>query len=165
MNIFLYAKRMEGPGRKLHSVIASLAGPDEIEVFTTIADLARRLYPFGHADRTAVFLTTDRDELLEVFSIANMLQQLRSILVLPDRKPDTLKIGYLLRPRFISYADSGFFEVQAVLRQIRKNAVKGIAPYADNEDEAGMIDASFVFSRNGAFADDMTRQQGRFAAL
>jgi hypothetical protein len=125
MNIFLYAKQMNGPGIKLRRALEVLVQGEEIEVFTTISDMAKRLYPFGHENRMVIFLASNREELLEIFSISNLLRRLRSILVLPDRSPDTLKLGYLLEPRFISYVDSGFFEIQAMIGQIRKKNPNG----------------------------------------
>ena len=45
-------------------------------------------------------------------------RRLRIILVLPDRAPETIKIGYQLEPRFLSFVDKGFSEVKAVLKKM-----------------------------------------------
>jgi hypothetical protein len=41
--------------------------------------------------------------------------------MLPDRKPETIKIGYQLEPRFLSFIDKGYSEVKAVLRKMRES--------------------------------------------
>ena len=134
MNIFLYAKQMNGPGVKLRRALEVLVGTKEIEIFTTITDLAKSLYPFGNENRTVIFLASSQEELLEIFSISNLLRRLRSILVLPDRNPDTLKLGYLLEPRFISYVDSGFFEIQAMIEQMLKKTTEEFPQCGDNKN-------------------------------
>ena len=63
----------------------------------------------------AVILAASDNDLLTILSISHLLYDVRFILVLPDREDPTVAIGHSLRPRFLSYTDSDFREVTAVL--------------------------------------------------
>ncbi len=67
----------------------------------------------------------------------SMLESRLKELVLPDRNPDTLKLGYLLEPRFISYVDSGFFEIQAMIEQMLKKTTEEFPQCGDNKNRVG----------------------------
>jgi len=42
----------------------------------------------------------------------------RLILVLPDDDMETISLGHALRPRFVTYAESDFIDISAVLGKI-----------------------------------------------
>jgi hypothetical protein len=62
-----------------------------------------------------VFLVSDRRELQGLIECREWLRDSRLILVLPDEEMETVSRGHVLRPRFITYAESDFIDVSAVL--------------------------------------------------
>jgi hypothetical protein len=54
----------------------------------------------------AVLLAVRCEDLLALFSILDLLCDFRLILILPDRKKDTIAKGHTLAPVFLSYVDS-----------------------------------------------------------
>jgi len=63
----------------------------------------------------AVLLAARSEDLSDLLSIRDLLRDVRIILILPDREANTIAQGHTLRPRFLSYTDSDFTDVLAVL--------------------------------------------------
>ena len=71
--------------------------------------------------RIAILLASSREELQDILSIRELLEDTKIILIVPDTNPDTVAKGHTLRPRFLSDCNSDFVDVAAVLGQmIRK---------------------------------------------
>jgi hypothetical protein len=115
MSVLLYAASEKGPGERLRGIIKTFVPEREIEVLGTIHSLSDRLRRPTDAVDVAILLAANRDELGEFLSVNDFLSDLRIILILPDRGEDTVAKGHTLRPRFLSYADSNFTDVAAVL--------------------------------------------------
>lgn len=52
---------------------------------------------------------------MDILSLREFLHDRRIILVLPDSEPETVSLGHILRPRFITYGDSDYMDVSAIL--------------------------------------------------
>ena len=68
-----------------------------------------------------VFQAAGQEDFLFLESINNLLFDARLILVLPNREKDTIKKGYSLYPRFITYTDGNYRDVTAVLNKMLIN--------------------------------------------
>jgi hypothetical protein len=68
----------------------------------------------------------DRTDLDEILSIRQLLDDLRTILILPDRDHDTIAQGLTLRPRYLSFTDGDFGDVSAVLAKMLRFSRKGL---------------------------------------
>ena len=66
----------------------------------------------------AVLLAASKGQLSELLSLRELLNDVRIILILPDRGRETISQGHLLRPRFLSYADGDLTDVIAVLSKM-----------------------------------------------
>ena len=118
MDILVYAKTTEDPGLRIQRLIETLVPREEIEIYETIDSLSCRLHqPIFDLD-IAVLLATTKEELEDILSLRDLLSDVRSILVLPDREEETNAKGHMLRPRFITYADDNFIELAAVLTKV-----------------------------------------------
>jgi hypothetical protein len=124
MNLIYYTTVTEGAGAKLGSMLSrfiiqrnikQLGPPNNIEVYRNIESLSRRLRQPGADQGIAVLLVANKDDLLDILSIRDLLRNVRIILILPDKEEDTIAKGHMLRPRFLSYIDSDFADVFAVL--------------------------------------------------
>jgi hypothetical protein len=118
LNLILYTKKTESFGIKLRVVFESLVSRDEIELHHSIESLRNRLLRTTYNDGIVVLITDTREELSELLPILYLFRKVRIILVLPDRKPETIKFGYKLEPRFLGFIDQGFTEVKAVLKKM-----------------------------------------------
>ena len=118
MNLILYTKKTDASPAKLRVMLESLVSRDEIEIFHCTENLRNRLLRTSYQDGIVVLVAEKREELSELLPILHLFRKVRIILVLPDRKPETIRVGYQLEPRFLSFIDKGFTEVQAVLKKM-----------------------------------------------
>ncbi len=117
MNLLFYA--MGGPSdQRLWKAIDEIILGRPIEIYRTIESFSRRLRrPLINGLIAVIFAAGDK-EFDNILNMGNLLRELRTIIILPDRKDDTVSRALTLYPRFISYADSDFSDVAAVLNEM-----------------------------------------------
>ena len=71
----------------------------------------------------AVLLAESQQQLLDILSLHDLLENVRVILILPDRVYDTTSKGLLLRPRFMEYIDGNFENIAAVLNKMKEHTL------------------------------------------
>ncbi len=121
MRMLLYATDSGKAGKRLLAVIEGLVAEEKVEIYQTIDDLTRRLRkPRGDME-IAVLLAVDRQDLLEILSIRDLLDNMRTVLILPDKSDDTIAKGHNLKPRYVSFVDSDFGDIAAVLGKMLGN--------------------------------------------
>lgn len=113
MNVLYYSTGE--PGERLQRMIQDIVPRERLEIFRTFEGFSDRLRKPMDDIPVAVILAATDDDLLTILSISHLLYDVRFILVLPDREDPTVAIGHSLKPRFLSYTDSDFREVTAVL--------------------------------------------------
>ena len=118
MNVLFYAAVKNGVAKKLQQEVEELVPEGKGEVHRTIDSLSHSLSRPADELNIAVLLAVNMDSLLELIYIRSLLSDVRVILILPDRKDTTISIGHTLHPRFLSYADSNFKDVGAVLKKM-----------------------------------------------
>lgn len=122
MILVYYGTVTDGAGEHLQRVIEELVPEAELEVYGTIGELARRLrQPVGDVTM-AVLLAATREDLSQILSICDLLCYVRIILIVPDREEGTVAKGHTLYPRFLTYADSDFLDVAAVLGKVLRRS-------------------------------------------
>ncbi len=99
-------------------MIEDVVPNENAEIYDTIDTLGQRLSRPSYNIAIAVLLISGREELRDVLSIRHLFDNIRIILILPDRKNETIVLGHKLRPRFLSYTDSDFKDVAAVLKKM-----------------------------------------------
>lgn len=116
--VILYARVMVGAGEKLIQCIQRTTPAQDTEIYDSIDQFSQRLrQPRGELT-VAVIVANSKEDLLNLLFIRNLLQDIRIILILPDREKDTIEKGHRLYPRFMSYLDSDLEEVAAVLNNV-----------------------------------------------
>jgi len=118
MSIILYSISEDKAGKRLQRAMEMLIPKGSIEICSTIDALSLRLHQPLDNVRQVVLNASSKKDLLDIISLRDILWNVRVILVLPDREAATTSMGHLLRPRLISYADSDFLEVFAVLSRM-----------------------------------------------
>lgn len=122
MGLLLYLPKKDGSGERITQVIQEVASGEEVEIFNSISDLSCRLRQPNHGLTIAVLHAGSNEDLLDLVAIRNLILDIRIILILPDREENTIAKGHILRPRIISYPDSDFKEVSAVLSKLVRNS-------------------------------------------
>ena len=110
-------------GYRLLNSVKSAVSLTSDTVFESVTDLCngfKRLR--GHVD-VAIFMAESQEQLLDILSLHDLLENVRIILVLPDRVHDTTSKGLLLRPRFMEYVDGNFENIAAVLNKMKADAL------------------------------------------
>ncbi len=101
--------------QRIWELIQRQSAYGQVEMYNAIDKFRTRMNQTNHSKVIAVLFISDRLELEKIVSFAEVLHDVKTILVLPDREPDTISIGHTLYPRFIGYADSDLQDVAAVL--------------------------------------------------
>lgn len=122
MSVVLYARNINGPGAQLKLVVENAAGKNQVQLFNSVEQLMEwRLSNFAQK-AVVVLFAEKRDELEALLPVIELFRQVQIVLVLPDREPETIKIGYQLEPRLLSFIDSGFLIVKsAIQRMLRRS--------------------------------------------
>jgi hypothetical protein len=118
VNILVYSTSRNEIGERLRKSIEKGVSADNVEFYQTIDSLSQRLHQPMHDLCVAVLLASTRGELTDILSIRDVLLGIRIVLILPDSKSDTISKGHSLAPRFLTYVDSDFEEVEAVVHKI-----------------------------------------------
>lgn len=125
MNLFIYSRKKKRAPNRLRWQVESCMQGNATETFNSVAHLSRRLcLPHVRRGETiGVLFAADRQDLANLLSIRDLLDDVRIILVLPDDKKETVSAGHRLRPRYISYAGGNFEDVAAVLNKMQERSL------------------------------------------
>jgi hypothetical protein len=118
MSLTIYAKNLRGPETKLQVLCESLVEKDKINVFSSIDSLREWLFLKAREKAVVFLITEDKDELEDLLPVIELFRKVQLILVLPDREPQTIRIGYQLEPRFLTFIDSGLGVLKGILKNM-----------------------------------------------
>jgi hypothetical protein len=118
MEVLVYSKTERKHALRLMSAIEKVVPNKMIHTCRSVQSLSLRLCQPGPPPEVTVLLATTRRELCEILTIQALLTDLRLILLIPDKREDTVAKGHSLYPRFLSYSDGDFADVSAVLRKM-----------------------------------------------
>ena len=121
MKILLYSPHVNGVGAKLLEIIEGLGVNEKIEIYRNIDSLNKRLRKATYDIDISILIAPNKEQLTEVLLIKEEFRDTKIILILPDSESDTISRGHELYPRFVSYIDSDFKEIEAVLEKMIKN--------------------------------------------
>ena len=124
-HLLFYSGITDGVGEQLKDILKQAAPNEETEVCRTIQSLAYKLLPLrsvAEAQKTVhVLVATSPEELDDIYSIRDLLSDLKIILVAPNRNHDTITKAHELFPRYLSYLDEDLNEVGAVFGKMVGN--------------------------------------------
>jgi hypothetical protein len=118
MNLFFCSTTNNEIGDKLLSFIEKLVPKEKIKIFQKFDGFHRKLHQYRYARPVAILLIANKEELLNVLSFKDLLQEVRLVLILPDRKEDTIAIGQCLSPSLLCFSDSKLNEIYSILVKI-----------------------------------------------
>jgi hypothetical protein len=120
MKVLLYARGPAETGNQLQNFLETHVPGCKTEVYRTIEGLAERLKAPHEGGVVAVLRADNREDLMALLSIRLGLQNVRTILLAPDREDTTIALAHQLRPRFLSYINNDLDNVSAVLEKMLK---------------------------------------------
>ncbi len=121
MSVLFFSGETEGAGKQIQRIIEAQVRDSEIEIYRTIESLANRFKQAAYNLCIAVLFAADKEALSGFLSIRNLFDDVRIVLILPDRNNETISSGHKLYPRFLSYSDSNFNDVALVLNKMIKS--------------------------------------------
>jgi hypothetical protein len=131
-NVLFFAPVVGGVGADLSRVVQSAASESDLEIRRTVKSLSRRLQEPGKDVDIAVLYAATAKHLADLLAVKSLFSGTRIILVLPDRREETIAKGHSLRPRFLTYIDGDLSGVSAVL-----NKMLGDSWLARNREQRG----------------------------
>jgi len=120
MKTVLYANGLKTLGKKLKSLIHAQISGTQIESCNSIEHISKILRQPLNNVSVVILLIASMEELVQVNSMQTLFDNIRVILILPDRIKDTIALGFKLKTSFISYVDNDLQDVASVLGQIKK---------------------------------------------
>lgn len=118
MKILLYSSAEEEPKIGIRERLRNLVPEENLEIYRSIEELVHGLYRLHSYDTILLLQAKDREELLRIVSLRDLLQGLRVILLIPDREGDTISLAHRLRPRFLSNSENDFSDTFSVLQKM-----------------------------------------------
>jgi hypothetical protein len=124
LKALLYTGETDGKVKLLEALLVRLLGEKNIEVFHHMDALTQYFYKPRPVDgfTIGVFLVADAEDLRQLAAIRDITDNVRIILILPDRENITIAEGHKLQPRFVTYKDSNFREIGAVVGKMIQSA-------------------------------------------
>ena len=124
MRVILYAHADAGPSDSLQKLIETTIPVGRMEIQRNFEGLSHRLREPLNNRVVAILLLTSREDLTNILSIQHLLRDIEIILLAPDSNPETIAMAHQLRPRFLTYSNSDFESLGAVLRKMLKNPLQ-----------------------------------------
>jgi hypothetical protein len=125
MSLLLYVNGTNGDAERLRHAVEHGGTGHCIEICEGKSSLIGRLRMRKFDLDIVILHAASRTDLDEILSIRQLLDDLRTILILPDRDHDTIAQGLTLRPRYLSFTDGDFGDVSAVLAKMLRFSRKG----------------------------------------
>jgi hypothetical protein len=130
MKILYYVTQSDSVAEQIQNVIETFGWKYHSDICRTFESLKHRLcQPSNNLD-IVVLTASNEEELLQIYSLGAFLLDLRIVLILPDRKPNTISKAHALGPQFLTYMDSSLEEVKRVLNRMLENPISKKACYA-----------------------------------
>ncbi len=118
MAIIFYLPGFDERGEELLRRTMAKLPQRKIETCRGFTDLRRRLLRPLSDLRVAVLLCLTKADLQDIFSLGDLLLDLKIILVLPDDDAETMAKAHHLRPRCLSWLDDDFLDIGIVLKKM-----------------------------------------------
>jgi hypothetical protein len=123
MKCIFYEKRSGIIAGQIIGLLKASAVENKTEIYHTIRTLSQRLTRPVDGLSIMVLIAGDRKDLLNILAIQKLFGLIRIIIILPDREDESVKIGFKLQPRFLTYVNGDVSEVHAVLRKLLQLSV------------------------------------------
>ena len=104
MSLLFYSPQSNGPGERIRERLERAFQAEGIEICRSVEALSKRLRVPKRLPGAAVAVLCNRQDLLDILAVEELLSGLNTILILPDDDADTLAKAHRMRPRFLAYS-------------------------------------------------------------
>ena len=118
MKCIFYEKKSGIIAGQIIGLLKASAIENNTELYHTIRTLSQRLTRPIDGLAIMVLIAGDRKDLLSILAMQKLFGVIKIIIILPDREDESVKIGYKLQPRFLTYVNGDISEVHGVLRKM-----------------------------------------------
>ena len=118
MELILYNKDFDDFEAKICGVIESVVSKEKTAIFRSIENMIERFMHLTYNPAITVLIIKSKEELLQLYSSLNVLHRAEMLLILPEMDPETIKLGYKLKPQFSTYLHNDFWVIQTVLKKM-----------------------------------------------
>jgi hypothetical protein len=122
MNIIYYCPAPDDVSLRLQIIIEVMVSLKNFEILSGEKVMEDHLRSPLADDAVIILQISSFSNLQNIITLKEFLIDHRIILILPDRDPRTVALGHTLRPRLITYRDSYFLDVAAVLSRMNFKA-------------------------------------------
>ena len=118
MELILYNKDFDDFEAKIRGVIESVVSKDKTAIFRSIENMIERIMHLIYNLEIAVLIIKNRKEFLQLYSSLNVFRRAKMLLILTDKNPKTIMLGYKLKPQFSTYLHNDFWVIQTALKKM-----------------------------------------------
>ncbi len=122
MQLLFYSSRDDENKKRLEAAVHQVVPESRIEHFQRLDDFRKRLRMPVEPDSIAVLAASNREELRQMQTLRGLLPEIYVVLVIPDRRKNTIELAHLLLPRFLSQQESDFEDLKIVLNRMYANS-------------------------------------------
>jgi DNA-binding NarL/FixJ family response regulator len=116
--LLLYAKSKNGVSQALKPILNGGSPGASMETYANLDDLFDRLRKPRLNLKIGILSIGNEKELDRLLSIRELLADMRLVVVLPDKDPQTVAKAHALAPRFITFADAGIEPLVSVVNKM-----------------------------------------------
>jgi len=114
-------------GDDIFKILESHFSVENIRVCMDMQSFSKQLFRLQRRDTVAVMLIFDEEDLLELYTIKHLLHRVITILILPDSETETVAIGYMCKPYFMTTIGKDLNEIENVIQTLKaKTIYKGV---------------------------------------
>jgi DNA-binding NarL/FixJ family response regulator len=118
MMVLVYAKAKNGVSSGLNQVLNGRSFGVRLETYSDLDDVFQRLRQPRLNLKIGVFAIDSEAELDRLLTIRELLSDMRLVLVLFDKDPQTVSKAHALAPRFITFSDAGIDPLVSVVEKM-----------------------------------------------
>lgn len=118
MKLIFYEQIGNDIAPQLIGMMSAKPEKDEVHVYGTINELSLELAKLSNYSFILVIIAKDSEDLVRLQEIKGLLRDIRTIVILPDRESETVKLGHALQPRYLTFTDADVSEVSRVLAKM-----------------------------------------------
>jgi len=111
-------KKFDDFEAKICGVIESVVSKEKTAIFRSIENMIERIMHLTYNPEIAVLIIKNRKEFLQLYSSLNVLRRAKMLLILTDKNPKTIMLGYKLKPQFPTYLHNDFWVIQTALKKM-----------------------------------------------
>jgi DNA-binding NarL/FixJ family response regulator len=118
MMLLLYAKAKNGVSSELKQVLNGRTSDACLESYSNLDDVFQRLRQPRLNLKIGVLAVGSEAELDRLLTIRELLSDMRLVIVLSDKDPQTVSKAHALAPRFITFSDAGIGPLVSVVEKM-----------------------------------------------